>query len=99
MGVPVVATSIRGCREVVREGETGFLVPVGNAEALAEAIDKVLSDTSRSSAMAVEARRVAEEAFDERLVFARVQLAYTRLLSERGLSAPAFEQDSRPARA
>ena len=35
MGLPVVATDVRGCREVVDAGVTGTLVPVGDAAALA----------------------------------------------------------------
>ena len=38
MGVPVVATDIRGCRQVVDDGVTGLLVPVRDAGALAAAI-------------------------------------------------------------
>lgn len=41
-GVPVVATDVGGVREVVRDGCTGMLVPVGDAEAMARAIDAVI---------------------------------------------------------
>jgi glycosyltransferase involved in cell wall biosynthesis len=91
MGVPVVATAIRGCREVVRDGETGFLVPVGDAGRLAEALDRILSDPGLARRMAVEARRVAVSDFDERLVFARVKSAYVRLLRARGIDPAVHE--------
>lgn len=43
MGRPVVATDHGGARETVKPGETGWLVPPGNADALAEAIQQALS--------------------------------------------------------
>lgn len=84
MGVPVVATAIRGCREVVRDGETGLLVPVGDPVRLAQALDEILSDRARAQRMASEAREVAIRHFDERQVFERVAAAYRRLLRTHG---------------
>ncbi|MBX9747276.1 MAG: glycosyltransferase family 4 protein [Hyphomonadaceae bacterium] len=42
MGVPVVASDLGGFTETVRDGETGFLVPPGNAAALAAAIERMI---------------------------------------------------------
>jgi glycosyltransferase involved in cell wall biosynthesis len=44
-GVAVVATDAPGIRDVVRDGETGILVPVGSPAALAEGIRRVLEDS------------------------------------------------------
>jgi glycosyltransferase involved in cell wall biosynthesis len=43
-GTPVVATAVGGIPEQVEDGQTGFLVPVGNARALAERLTQLLSD-------------------------------------------------------
>ena len=43
LGRPVISTSIAGIPELVRPGETGFLVPAGDAEALSDMIEKVLA--------------------------------------------------------
>jgi glycosyltransferase involved in cell wall biosynthesis len=43
-GVPLVATDIPSCREVLEDGRCGLLVPLGDAEAMAEAIGRVLDD-------------------------------------------------------
>jgi glycosyltransferase involved in cell wall biosynthesis len=43
-GVPLIATDIPSCREVLDGGRCGLLVPLGDAEALAEAIGRVLDD-------------------------------------------------------
>ncbi len=42
MELPVVATRVTGCVDVIREGLTGSLVPLGNPEALAAALDNYL---------------------------------------------------------
>jgi glycosyltransferase involved in cell wall biosynthesis len=54
-GVPVVATEAPGIRDVVMDGETGLLVPVGSPAALAEAIRRVLADDSLRHRLAVAA--------------------------------------------
>jgi len=43
-GRPIVTTDVPGCREVVRQGENGLLIPVRNAEALAEALCRLLEN-------------------------------------------------------
>ncbi|MEO7297798.1 MAG: glycosyltransferase family 4 protein [Verrucomicrobiota bacterium] len=58
--LPVVATSVGGVPELVREGETGFLAPPGNATALADALEKLLRDETLRSRFGLAARRVAE---------------------------------------
>lgn len=79
-GVPVIATDIRGCRDTVIDGETGLLVPLGDVQALAQAIALLLGNDERRGSMGRAARRLAEERFDQRLVFERVANAYAELL-------------------
>jgi glycosyltransferase involved in cell wall biosynthesis len=68
-GVPVVATPVGGIRETVIEGETGFLVPVGDPQALAERISWCLDHADEAQRVAVEARtRVAAQFDVERMV-------------------------------
>jgi glycosyltransferase involved in cell wall biosynthesis len=56
LGIPVVASDVSGNREVVRDGETGFLVPVGDAPALAEKISFVLKHAPEAKALAQRGR-------------------------------------------
>ena len=51
MGVPVVATDIRGCREAVQDGDNGLLVPPGDSASLAAAMSKVLKDAGVAEKM------------------------------------------------
>ena len=61
-GLPVVGTSAGGLREVVAEGQTGLLVPVGDPPALAAAIGRLLADASLRRQMGTNAR---QRAFDQ----------------------------------
>jgi glycosyltransferase involved in cell wall biosynthesis len=59
-GVPVVASDLPGVRTVVRQGETGLLVPPGDVAALASALSTILSDRTLRETMRDAARRHAE---------------------------------------
>ena len=86
-GVPVVATDIRGCRQVVDHGRTGLLVPVRDAAALAEAMATLAADPARRQAMGLRRPR-AEAEFDDRRVIARTLDIYRRLLMSTRRPAP-----------
>ena len=83
MGVPAVVSDVRGCREAVEHEVNGLRFPCGDVEALAESVIALLEDQTRRKAMGGAGRKLAEERFDERLVFARVLDEYERLLTER----------------
>ena len=67
-GLPLVVTDIRGCREVVRDGIEGILVPVREPERLASAIGRLVGDPALRARMGAAARERAVERFDERRV-------------------------------
>jgi glycosyltransferase involved in cell wall biosynthesis len=79
-GIPVVASDIPACRELVEPGETGLLVPVGEPAVLAAAIRQLASDPARRAAMGLAARRQAEARHDERMVIRRQLQVFERLL-------------------
>jgi len=62
-GKPVIATRVSGIPEVVRDGETGFLVNVGDYHGLAEMALKVLKDDELRARLGRNARRLIEEEF------------------------------------
>lgn len=78
-GLPVVATDIAACRELVEPGDGGLLVPVRDAAALADAIRELARDPALHARMGRRARELALERHDERLVLQR-QLAVLRRL-------------------
>ncbi|MBI1728008.1 MAG: glycosyltransferase [Candidatus Rokubacteria bacterium] len=80
-GVPVVASAIGGIPEVVKDGETGILVPPGDAAALAHAIESVLSDGSSASDRARRARRLVEERFSHGAAVSRLLALYDEVIA------------------
>ena len=70
-GLPVVATSIRGCREEVADAVTGILVPPRDHEALAAAIEKILLSPDLRAAMGKAGRERVLAKFDERRIVVR----------------------------
>jgi glycosyltransferase involved in cell wall biosynthesis len=81
MGLPVVATDIRGCREAVDHGVTGLLVPARTPDALAHAVAVLAGDASLRTSMGRAARAKAGRDFDDRRVIEITLETYERLLS------------------
>ena len=79
-GLPVIATDIRGCRQVVSHGQSGLLVPLHDAARLAEAIEELVLDPALRQRMGAAGRHKAEEEFDERAVVSKTMDAYERVL-------------------
>jgi glycosyltransferase involved in cell wall biosynthesis len=69
-GLPVITTP--NCGSVVRDGIDGFIVPVRNVEALADAIERVVSDRTLRATLSANARERAKEftwaRYGERLI-------------------------------
>jgi colanic acid/amylovoran biosynthesis glycosyltransferase len=63
LGVPVVTTTVNGLSEAVIHERTGLLVPQHAPQALADAIERLLSDTELAARLAAEARRHVERRF------------------------------------
>jgi glycosyltransferase involved in cell wall biosynthesis len=76
MGLPVVATDIRGCREVVKNGETGLLVPVRDPKALVRAIETLGADAALRRRMGAAGREHIVNNFQQRQVLDRLCAFY-----------------------
>ncbi|MDP0501540.1 MAG: N-acetyl-alpha-D-glucosaminyl L-malate synthase BshA [Verrucomicrobiota bacterium JB022] len=83
-GRPVVATRTGGIPEVVREGETGLLVPVGDTAAMARAVDRLVQNPELRQLMGTMARDDAFVRFSGPPVRDRYLELYRRLLREAG---------------
>ncbi len=81
-GLPLVTTDVPGCREVVRDGVDGLLVPVRDAAALAEAIARLQDDPALAVRLGDAARERALAEFDERIVIGRTLQVYRELLAD-----------------
>jgi glycosyltransferase involved in cell wall biosynthesis len=67
-GVPAVASHVDGIGEVVQEGRNGFLVPAGNAEAMAAAVIRLLKDESLRQALGEQARLSVDDFSVEKML-------------------------------
>ena len=87
-GLPVVATNVGGVPELVVQEETGFLVPPGDPQALAVALERLLGDSTLRRRLGAAGRLRAEERFD--LVSTRQAHLdlYSTLLAAAGLPSP-----------
>jgi glycosyltransferase involved in cell wall biosynthesis len=80
-GLPLVATDIEGCRVIVRNGVNGFLVPVGDAESLALAIERLVRDPQLRKRMGEASREIAEKGFDVRKILRQWLQLYEQVLN------------------
>jgi glycosyltransferase involved in cell wall biosynthesis len=80
-GVPVIATAIGGTDEIVRDGETGMLVPPADPHALVAAITQTLSDRDRAMRLAAEARSYVERQYSVESMVGAVSRLYDSLLA------------------
>jgi len=67
-GCPVVVTDISGAREMVRDGEEGFVVPIESPEPIADAVTTLLSDYELTKQISRQARERIEEKYDWRKI-------------------------------
>lgn len=72
MGRPAVVTDAPGCREVVRQGVNGWLVPVRDPQALARAMEKFILEPQSVARMGAAGRELAVNEFDAEKVAARI---------------------------
>jgi glycosyltransferase involved in cell wall biosynthesis len=79
MGLATVGTDIRGNRQVIADGETGLLVPVRDADAIAAAVERLVTDTALRNGMGAAARRRAAAEFGQERVIERTLDAYRQL--------------------
>ena len=73
---PVIAFASGGLTDLIRDGETGTLVPTGDVAALARAIDDLLGRSDRGAALGVAGRRTTLAAFGPQAVAARYAAIY-----------------------
>ena len=75
-GAPVIASAVGGLSEVVRNGETGCLLPLGDTAAMGDAAIGILSDSAQWTRMSEAAKRDARERFAIDSIVERYQLLY-----------------------
>lgn len=80
MSKPIVTTDTFGCRDVVDDGENGFLVPVRNSVKLAEKIQILINDENMRKTMGKKALKKAQNEFDVRKVVEQYMEYYEKFI-------------------
>jgi glycosyltransferase involved in cell wall biosynthesis len=84
-GIPTIGSNAGGIPEVIRNGQTGLVVRVGDPTALRQAIVSLLGEPERRASMATESRRLALQESSLDVQARRYESLYGELLNERGL--------------
>jgi glycosyltransferase involved in cell wall biosynthesis len=95
---PVVATNVGGAAEAIVENETGYLVPSGDDQLMAERIISLLRDSAKARAMGERGRIVVAQKFSSDSLLANTEALYQRLFERKSLQkrivAPNFDSNS-----
>ena len=92
LGKPVVATDVGGNRELIRHGETGLLVPFGNAKAVADAILSLIRDPETATAMGQRAKENVTNQFNLEKMVQQYQSLYEETLRQKKRSQREIEE-------
>lgn len=96
---PVIGSRIGGIPELVRDGVDGYLVPPGDAEALADRMQTLARDPEEAASMGLAGRSKIEAEFNPEIHYRRVLNVYRRVLSPHDLppaSEPTHEPEAEP---
>jgi glycosyltransferase involved in cell wall biosynthesis len=85
-GLPVLSTAVGGMPELVRDGETGRLVPAGDDEALAQALRELLAAPERLREMGAAARAEAEAGLGVEPMIEQTAALYERIVCRQATS-------------
>jgi glycosyltransferase involved in cell wall biosynthesis len=79
-GRPLIASDVPGCREIVRPGVNGLLVPADDAAAFADAIGRLAMDGDLRRKFSIAGRRLVEEEYSSELIGRKIVALYDRLI-------------------
>jgi glycosyltransferase involved in cell wall biosynthesis len=82
MGRAIITCDAPGCRETVRDGQNGYLVPVKSADGLEQAMQHFIDDPTLAARMGAQSRAIAEDKYD-------VHKVNATLLEQMGIGEPA----------
>ena len=80
-GRPIIATDVPGCREIVRNGENGILVPPYEVESIADAIKDLVDNPEKRKSMGRNGRKLVESEFSEEIVVSQTLKLYKKILA------------------
>ncbi len=87
VGLPIVTYDVPGCREIVRNRENGFLVPLNDIKGLVCAIEKLLKNAALRQKMGKKSREIVINEFSEEIVVKQTMDLYKNLLRNNGFGS------------
>ncbi len=95
-GKPIVATDVRGCRDIVRDGVNGLLIPTGDVDSLASALWRLIDQPATRRRMGQVGRELVLREFTAERVAAKTMAIYRAMLgvpeTTRGTVAPQLQR-------
>jgi glycosyltransferase involved in cell wall biosynthesis len=82
MQLPVVTTPVTGNSELIRDGFNGLMVPIGDADALATAIERLINDPSLRARLGIQGRQTVLEGYNIHSTSAQMALIFQELLNK-----------------
>ncbi len=79
-GRPIVATEISGCKEIVKNGVNGFLVPARDSTELADALEKLIVNAELRRKFGQAGRKMVEQEFSDEIIIAETLQVYWELM-------------------
>jgi len=83
-GAAVVATDTAGAQEIIEDGRSGVLIPIGAVSPMAEEVGRLLVDSRRRKELADNARRIVNERFSLERMVAETEAVYIQVLLPKG---------------
>lgn len=81
-GRPIVTTNTPGCREIVKDGVNGILIPAKDTSALAVAMARLIGDKELRKQMGISGRKMVEAEFSDSIVIRKTLDIYEKILRE-----------------
>ncbi len=82
MGLPSIVTDINGCNEIIEEGVNGIIIPTKDAEALKEAMIKLMSDKELYTKLKSNSREMIVSRYEQKVVWKALLDEYKRLIDK-----------------
>jgi glycosyltransferase involved in cell wall biosynthesis len=80
MGLPAIVSNINGCNEIIKDNKNGLIIPVKDADAVYNSMQKIYEDSKLRNTMKENARKMIVERYSQKLIWQALKSEYDQLL-------------------